>query len=233
MATCFVLVASPLVGPIGWQWVADELTARGRSVVVPDLAAPDAPPPVWRAHVHAIAREIPEGVDVVLVGHSGAGRLIPLVADLADPNATCIFVDAQLPTSGALPATTDDWFLTHVRSLAADGVLPPWSEWWGADIWNTLVPDPNRRALLAASLPRVTLASVEEEPPPPTRWTGPGAYLRFSELFREHADTAHERGWVVDEIPGEHLHMTVDAPAVATKLVALADRAGETYGSQP
>lgn len=65
------------------------------------------------------------------------------------------------------------------------------------------------------------------------RWTGPGAYLRFSELFHQHADAAGARGWVVDDIPGEHLHMTVDAAAVAAKLVALADRAAEIYGSQP
>ena len=229
----YVLVASPLVGPAGWEWVGAELRMLGHRVVVPELSAPNAPAPVWRAHVDAITSVIPKGVDVVLVGHSAAGRLIPLVADVVDPKAMSLFVDAQIPNDRAEPVADDDWFLAHVQSMAVDGMLPPWSEWWGSDAWTTLVPDARRRAVLAASLPRVTLASVAEEPPPPVHWSGPAAYLRFSELFREHAAVAAARGWLVDEIPGEHLHMAVDAPAVAAKLVALADRTAEAYGSQP
>ena len=41
-------------------------------------------------------RQVPAD-DVVLVGHSAAGRLIPLVADRLDRGAACVFVDAQLP----------------------------------------------------------------------------------------------------------------------------------------
>jgi hypothetical protein len=51
-------------------------------------------------------------------------------------------------------------------------------------------------------------------------------------LFRPHADAARARGWLVDELPGEHLHLAVDPPAVAAKLVALAERAADIYGSQ-
>ena len=226
--SCFVLVASPLVGPLGWSWVAGELATHGCRVCVPELAPADAAPPTWRTHVNAITRTIRDEQDVVLVGHSGAGRLIPLVADALERTTPCVFVDAQLPREPDDNPESDDWFLAHVRSLAVDGVLPPWSEWWGTEVWESLVPDPSRRAELASRLPRVALASVEEEPPPPVRWSGPAAYLRFSEIYRAEADDAQGRGWIVDELVGEHLHMAVDPVGVAAAIVALAERLGES-----
>ena len=232
MSSYFVLVASPLVGPLGWQWVSEELATQGHRVCIPELARPDSSPPIWRAHVDAITRAIRDEQDVLLVGHSGAGRLIPLVADALDRSTPCMFIDALLPLGPDQhpddPPDPDDWFLAHVRSLAVDGVLPPWSEWWGTEVWKSLVPDPSRRAELGAALPRVTLASVEEEPSPPVRWSGPAAYLRFSEMYRAEADDAQGRGWIVDKLVGEHLHMTVDPAGVARSLVALAERLGES-----
>ncbi len=199
---------------------------------VPELAPADAPPPFWRAHVDAITRAARDEPDVVLVGHSAAGRLIPLVAEALDTPVPCVFVDAQLPRApDECPddqPDSDDWFVAHVRSLAVDGGLPRWSEWWGPKVWESLVPDPSRRVELASVLPRVTLAAVEEAPPPPVRWSGPAAYLRFSGMYRAEADDAKGRGWIVEELIGEHLHMTVDPAGVARSLVALAERLGES-----
>ena len=56
----------------------------------------------------------------------------------------CVFVDAGLPTDGPDP------FLDRLRDIAEDGLLPPWSTWFGPDVMATLVPDPTRRAEIEA-----------------------------------------------------------------------------------
>ncbi len=219
--TTFVLVASPLVGPAGWQWLAAELSARGHAVVVPQLACAAAEP-AWRAHVDRVAEQVPAG-DIVLVGHSAAGRLIPLVAERLDRRAACVFLDAQLPVD-VLPNDADEWFLAHVRSIAVDGVLPPWSEWWGDGAWEALVPDAARRAELARALPRLTVAEVVEEPPPPAVTPTRAAYLRTSAVFDVQADAAERRGWPVVRLDGGHLHIAEAEAEVADALLDLVDQ---------
>jgi hypothetical protein len=219
--TTYVLVASPLVGPAGWKWLAAALTARGHAVVVPELAPPDTPPPAWAAHVDRLGARLRGVSRPVLVGHSAAGRLIPLVAERVE-GARCLYVDAQLPV-GLVAPSDDDWFLAHVRSLAGDGRLPPWSEWWGGDVWKTLVPDTARRDALAAALPRIALAAVEEIPPPPGKLP-PGAYLRLSAVYDAEVGVAAGLGWPVRSIDGGHLHFVVDEDAVADAIEELADQ---------
>src|SRR5690242_9890568 len=91
--TALRLVHSPLVGPATWEGVADELRARGHDVVVPSLLAA-APRGDWRACVDAAAGP---GA-TVLVGHSGAGPLLPQIAARCDPAPEClVFVDAGVP----------------------------------------------------------------------------------------------------------------------------------------
>jgi hypothetical protein len=221
--TAFVLVASPLVGPPVWRWLAEELTRRGERAVVPDLAGAEAPAPRWRAHVACVTAQVPDDRDVVLVGHSAAGRLIPLVADELPGATPCVFVDAQLPVDLLAPAD-DDWFLGHVRSIAVDGRLPPWSRWWGDDAWRALVPDPDRRFELERSLPRSTVAAVSEEPPAPRAALAAAAYLQLSAVYDAEAAVARARGWPVARLPGEHLHLAVEEHAVADALLDLVDQ---------
>src|SRR5918999_6262326 len=96
----FVLVHSPLVGPTSWRPVAHELERRRRLAVVPSLlGVADAPAPQWR-HVPEAVRAATSHlqVPVVLVGHSGAGLLLPVIADaLTLDVATLVFVDSFLP----------------------------------------------------------------------------------------------------------------------------------------
>src|SRR3954469_17423614 len=103
--TTFVLIHSPLVGPLTWQPVADELRRMGAAVVVPSLR--DADPhagPYWQAHAHAVVDAINRLAPTeppVLVGHSGAGVLLPAVrATLGRPVAAYIFADAGIPEDG-------------------------------------------------------------------------------------------------------------------------------------
>ena len=218
MTPTFALVASPLVGPAGWQWLAGALRARGAPVIVPDLAPTDSEPPVWRAHVDRVAEQLGGATGVVLVGHSAAGRLIPLVADRT--GGACLFLDAQLPVD-VLPPGDDDWFLAHVRSIARAGVLPKWSEWWGDGAWEALVPDATRRAVLGDALPEASLASVEEVPPAPETPLR-AAYVQLSAVYDTEADVAATRGWPVARLTAQHLHFAVDEDAVADVLLATA-----------
>ncbi|HEY1179013.1 MAG TPA: alpha/beta hydrolase, partial [Phytomonospora sp.] len=87
----FVLVHSPLVGPLSWVPVAEIL---GAGTVVPLLAGAGGPP-YYPAFARAIADAAPDGA--ILVAHSGAGALLSLAADLAEEDgrtvAGLIYVD--------------------------------------------------------------------------------------------------------------------------------------------
>ena len=93
----FVLVHSPVVGPSTWRWVADALCSAGHEAVVPDLvaAALTGDP---RVFAHAAAEKTNSDSQSVLVGHSGAGAVLPLVASALEPwPQQVIFVDAGIP----------------------------------------------------------------------------------------------------------------------------------------
>lgn len=100
-----VLVHSPIVGPDTWEPVAAALREAGHAVAVPELR--DETRPYWGAHVaSAVAGVIRGGVTgpVVLVAHSGAGRLLAHIGGKLEEHgvrvACYLFVDADLPTDG-------------------------------------------------------------------------------------------------------------------------------------
>src|SRR5262245_28425737 len=91
----FVLIHSPLVGPFTWALVANQLQQQGLGVLTPPLHdSPDSKEPYWKQHadsvVHALA-DLPKGIPVTLVGHSGAGPLLPVIR-AAIPNPVHAYV---------------------------------------------------------------------------------------------------------------------------------------------
>ncbi len=76
----FVLIHSPLVGPLTWALVANELHQKGFAALVPSLGeAEEASPPYWEQHVNAVIsamERLPTNQQFVLVGHSVNGGLI-------------------------------------------------------------------------------------------------------------------------------------------------------------
>ena len=175
MDPSLVLVHSPFVGPATWQSTARALVGTGRRVHVPSLlAVARSAPPFWPAGVDAITRAVGDE-PVVLVPHSNAGLYVPAVLDaLGDQVRGVVFVDAALP--GAGHHTAPDF----LRTLAVDGVLPPWTAWWdGSDIAE-LFPDAAVRAEVEAEQPRMRLAYFEHPPPAPHGWAVPPCgYLWF------------------------------------------------------
>jgi hypothetical protein len=186
--------------------------------------------PRWRHAVEVVRAEIGNPSDsVVLVGHSGAGPLLPAIGNgIGTPVAAYVFVDAALPPiSGAY--MIEEQFRAHLRSLASDHLLPPWSRWWGEDVMVTLVPDANVLRVIEAELPRMPLEYFEEPIPVPESWDRIGAaYIRFSEAYAPQAEEARDRGYIVEQLDGEHLHMVVDPAAVADRILDVTQKAINT-----
>jgi hypothetical protein len=228
MDTVMVLIHSPLVGPLTWSPVAGELRRRGVPVVVPTLRAPDRDlPPFWERHVEDVVRDVadvPAGTPLVLVGHSGAGLLLPAVRQrVGHPVAAYIFVDASIPADGKnvldLIAAEDSVLAGQLRELlSSGGTFPSWRE----EDLRTIVPDPGLRRQLIDELQPRPLAFFAEPIRVFAGWPdAPCGYLKFSGAYDAPAARARRENWVYREIAGEHFHMLVDAPAVTDTLLEL------------
>jgi pimeloyl-ACP methyl ester carboxylesterase len=193
-APVFVPIHSPLVGPGTWMPVARELERRGRQVVVPSLlGAAMAPPPRWRYCINAVrAATSSLSNQIVLVGHSGGGLLLPAVMGVVTTAVSrLIFVDSGVPASNGETPLVPPPFLAHLRTLAVNGKLPPWSSWWGDEAMRELVPDQAARAALERELPSLSLSYFEESVPSPAGWDRvPCAYLLLSDAYRDAASDA-------------------------------------------
>jgi hypothetical protein len=219
----FVLVHSPVVGPSTWRWVADALRSIGHEAIVLNLAAAAV-----TGDPSVFARAAIEGSrsdeETVIVGHSGAGAVLPLVAaGLASWPRQMIFVDAGMPPcEGTFTAGGD--FSGVLRDLATNGMLPAWSQWWGEGVLDALVCKDERRLEIEAEFPRVPLAFFEAPIAVPTGWCASrGAYVLLSEAYRQDANRAAGLGWPVVERPGAHLDIVNDEEAIVDAFIEVLD----------
>jgi pimeloyl-ACP methyl ester carboxylesterase len=223
----FVLIHSPLVGPTTWSPVARELERRGRKAVVPSLLEiADADAPQWRHASEAVCAATARTHDpIVLVGHSGGGLLLPVIADaLSAEVAALVFVDSFLPPAGGSLPLGPPGFMDQLHALATDGVLPAWSDWFGEGAMRDLVPVDHLRTALEDEMPHLPLTYFEASMPLPDGWdTQPCAYLLLTgEPYGQSATDARGRGWPVAEIPGvQHLAIATEPTAVTDALLNL------------
>lgn len=227
-APVFVLVHSPLVGSLTWTLVAEELRRRGHDVVLPRLDNPDSTPGTLLHHHAEQVRQAVEAhsrtAPVVLVGHSGAGAVLPAAGDtLTNPVVGYVFVDAGLPVNRA--TRFDDAppeSVQRIRGLAADGRVPPWAEWWSDAVLAALVPDETLRDRFAEELEPLPLRLFEEPIAVPASFPdAPCGYLLLSAAYEDAASSAGRRGWRVVSLDAGHLHMLVAPREVADALEAL------------
>jgi hypothetical protein len=145
----------------------------------------------------AAAAEV-SGDDLVVVGNSGAGSVLPIVA-AAIPRVVGTVVDAGLPPcDGAFSMGGD--FVDTLRGLAVDGVLPTWARWWGEGVMEMLVPDDARRHSIEQELPAVPLAFFEAPLMAPAGWCSrSAAFVLLSEPYRSDAEIARSLQWPVVE----------------------------------
>ncbi|MBB5868359.1 hypothetical protein F4553_001738 [Allocatelliglobosispora scoriae] len=233
MEPAFVLVHSLLLGPLTWAPVAARLTAAGAGTVVPSLVdVTDADdPPFWQRvvdRVHDAVSLLPQGQPIILVAHSNAGPLVPVLVHAARrPVVGCLFVEARLPSRTGPTPTASLEHLDYLRTKATEGRLPQWTTWWHEDDVAMLFPDPQTRLMVSAEQPRLPLSYYEQHIPVPHGWDDrPCGYLLFGSSYDHVAQDARERGWEVDRIHGRHLHQLVDPDAVAARIVAMTGRWG-------
>ena len=191
------MIHSPLVGPLTLGPLGAELRKLGFEVVLPDLReALMGPRPQWRAIVD-LAMAAADSVDVI-VAHSGAGVLMPLLAEQLRPDVVA-FVDAVVP-GDALAYQASELFIGFVDSLSQDGsLLPPWHEWWGDDVMSRLIPDGDQRRGCC--------------------------FLRLSPAYDDDRARAETYEWPTARMAGQHLDVAVKPVAVCESLMRLIERA--------
>ncbi|MGH8868869.1 MAG: hypothetical protein ACRDYU_12835 [Actinomycetes bacterium] len=231
-----VLLHSPLTGAAAWGSLPDVLRARDVDVLCPEIVG-DTSPPYGQRYVMEAALAVhaaDPAQPLVLVGHSGAGPLLPQLgfAQRAARRAVggYVFCDAGIPrppgTKG--PASRLDLLREEDADLAArleadlasDRRFPPWT----ADDLAGEVPDPvSRRALVASLRPRA-YDFFTEPLPYPTDWPdAPCAYLRTSGAYAVPVRTARHRRWPVHERDSGHFAALTDPEGLADDLLRLVD----------
>jgi hypothetical protein len=135
------------------------------------------------------------------------------------------FVDAGLPNPGrcwidTVPADLAE----HLQRLAADGWLPPWSQWWDEATVAELLPEPVERADFIAGCTPLPLAMFEEVHPEVPAWPdAPGTYLQLSDGYTGSTTQAAALGWPVSVLDADHLSVVTAADEVTAALVDLVE----------
>lgn len=215
-----VLVHSPFLGPASLRPLADALAAHGHPAVLLDLRPSVVSAPVHQVLVGAFTDAMSEedlAGPLVLIGHSGAGPLLPAFADALEDTVTgLVFVDAGLPTPGrSWRETVPGELYAQLKSASREGRLPRWQRWFEPDPLG-LVADEELRAEIADEAPEVPVAFLKE-PRPDVEWSGPAGYVELSAVYSADADAADARGWPVRRLDSHHL-----APATGPDPVAVA-----------
>lgn len=218
-----VLLHSPLVSSGTWRLLAPLLRAQGHDVVVPDYAhTMHGDGPYYPIIANVIDQAVPPSSEPTLfVAHSGAGSLVPMAAAPHD-DAYAIFMDALLPHPGkSWLATAPESLNARLLSLARDGRVPPWHQWWPKGAIEKLLGD-DLFVDFARELNDLTLAYFEETAPvvpelPATRC----AYLQLSPAYSE-IEVAEKSGWQTRRLDVNHLAMLTHPEAVASALTDLA-----------
>jgi len=210
----FGLLHSPFLTAASWGELPAAFLRRGHEVVTVSVTGDEAPGAV-SAYAHAAAAQL-VGPPVVLVAHSGAGPLLPVVATRRDFGGVLggLFLDALLPgRSGesrlaTLHRVDPDRASGVARDLYAGGTAPHW-------------PEEDRRGLVLR--PRGLDFFTEPIPVPSAGWVELSwGYLRTSAAYDAVADTAEALGHPVLRRDLGHLGALTDPESVAANLLALA-----------
>lgn len=228
----YVLIHSPLVGPLTWTPVAGEMRQRGLDVLVPHLEdSPDSKDPFWKQHADSVSRsmtDVPEGSHLILVAHSGAGPLLPVIRkSIPNPVHAYVFVDAGIPQDGAtrlelMKYEDPAWTAQFQQELESGERFPNWSF---TDLQEVIPNETLRRQMVAELHPR-GLDFFNERIPVFEGWPdAPCVYIQFSSMYQKPAALARQNGWPTEELTAGHFHMLVDPAAVADKLIDAVNKA--------
>jgi len=221
----YLLLHSPLVGPLTWKLVADEMRQRGLNALLPTLQdSPDSNKPFWKQHAESVLQaldDVPSYAPVILVAHSGAGPLLPAIRQsIPNPVRSYVFVDAGIPRDGAsrlelMKSEDPEWAEAFQQELKQGGLFPTWSM---TDLQEIIADESLRRQMVAEIHPR-GLSFFTEPIPVSEGWPdAPCVYIHFSPPYEIPAAQARQAGWKVYRLEAGHFHMLVD-PAAAADLI--------------
>lgn len=222
----YVLIHSPLVGPLTWSRVAAELRQRDVDVLVPALKdTPGSEKHFWKQHADSVAESlagIPNEQSVTLVAHSGAGPLLPVIREaIPNPVAAYVFVDAGIPQNGAtrldlMKSEDPEWAAQFQAELEGGSRFPTWS----MDDLQEIIPDESLRRQMVAEIRPRGLDFFSEPIPVFESWPdAPCIYIQFSAPYERPAALARQAGWRMYELEAGHFHMLVDPQDVADMLI--------------
>jgi hypothetical protein len=216
----FVLVHSPLVGPATWKPVGDELRRRGHITALARVGSNELPLSTHHADEIAAAMLAVPG-DPVLVGHSGAGVLLPEARHRAYRSvAAYVFVDAQIPAHRR--SRIDLWrehepeLVAAMEDSLAAGERGPF---WDDVALRAEVPDDELRGRLQSEVQERGSEFYAEPVDVFEGWPdAPCGYLRLTDAYEAYAAQAERDGWSVRRVDAGHFHMLVDPGGVADLL---------------
>ena len=227
----FALIHSPLVGPGTWQPVSDALEQAGHQVVIPELVdLPTVAIPFWQQHAESAAGAIQAAdleADLVLVGHSGAGPLLPAIGErLHQSPGAYLFVDAGIPQDGAsrldlMKLEMAEWADEFESHLLEGGCFP---EWGKADLENLILDRELRRETIQGLRPRARDFFVEPIEALAEWADTPCGYLQFTGSYDVPARQAVRDGWLFMRLDVGHFHMLVDPGIVASIVMQMAGK---------
>lgn len=222
----FVLIHSPLVGPLTWELVRHELARRGVEAVTPAVTdRPTSALPFWKQHAESAASQlsaIPQSRSIVWVAHSGAGPLLPVIRHLLpNPLSAYMFIDAGIPHNGfsrldLLGLESQTWAEQFHQTLLQGARFPTWS----SDDLRAIIPDDELRRKMIAEINPRALPFFTESIPVFAGWPdGPCAYIQLSAPYDSNARQARQLGWLVQVLSAGHFHMLVDPSAMAEVII--------------
>lgn len=226
----FVLIHSPLVGTFTWSRVQGEMEKRGVAVIAPRLQD-NGSAPFWKQQVESVTAELaslPLNTDLILVGHSGAGPLLPAIARYSPRRVSgYVFVDAGILWQGAsrlelLAAENIEMAQEFESELRNGGKFPTWR----AEDLRDILPDIETCEALAQDLQPRGLDFFQEELPAFSFPDAPSAYLQFSAAYDSYAREGQAREWRFMKIEAGHFHMLVNPVQVTDALLELTREMG-------
>jgi hypothetical protein len=219
----FVLIHSPLVGTLTWQSVAETLRAQGYDVFIPELKdEASLVLPFWQQEVDSIDLDV---ADATLVGHSGAGALLPAIGEKLNAYGY-IFVDAVLlfepATRLELMESEGAEFASQFEAyLKGGGRFPNWTD----GQFQSIIPDTALRSALLADMRPRDYSFFTERIDVPAGWYGrPCAYIQLSAFYSVYGSQAERRGWPVLRRDTHHFAMLTQPEDIAKMLIEISQQ---------
>jgi hypothetical protein len=221
----YALIHSPLVGPLTWRLVQEEMIKRNLEAVTPELHdSPETGQPFWQQEADSAVQwlsAVPRDRSIVLVAHSGAGALLPAIHHALDRDIHAyFFVDAGIPRHNfsrldLMRLQNESWAEQFLKSLLRGELFPTWTE----EDLKDVIPNQGLRSQMVAELNPRGFDFFNEPIPVSDSWPeAPCAFIKFSEPYDWDFKLARQMGWLVREMNEGHFHMLVD-PVEVTDVI--------------